>query len=170
MMVSGNWGNIMRWNVVAALCAGILLSSCGSITRGTSEPVHLSARPEGAEITTSLGHRCKSPCTVTVERKTSFTAYAEHPGYHRGTIEIGTKVSGTGATGFAGNVLIGGVIGMGVDAATGAALDHYPNPAQIVLVPIDASDPKTPPQQSFADEVKKDIQRDKDKGKGKPSA
>lgn len=54
----------------------------------------------------------------------------------RGSIEIKTKVVGAGAAGFAGNVLIGGVIGMGVDAATGAALDHYPNPAHIELVPL----------------------------------
>jgi len=163
MMRPGTLGNNMKMKTLAALSAACILSGCGSITRGTSEPVYLSAKPEGAEITTSLGHRCKSPCTVTVDRKTKFTAYAEHPGYHRGTLEIGTKVSGTGATGFAGNVLIGGVIGMGVDAATGAALDHHPNPAQIVLVPVDATNPKTPPQISFADEVKRDIEREKAK-------
>lgn len=147
----------------ALAVVAVVLSGCGSISRGTTEPVYLSARPESAEITTSLGHRCKSPCTVTVERKTKFTAYAEAPGYHRGTLEIGTKVSGHGASGFAGNILVGGVIGMGVDAATGAALDHSPNPAQLVLVPIDPKNPKTPPQISFAEEVKRDIERERAK-------
>ena len=124
----------------------------------------------GAKITTSIGHTCSSPCTITVDRKTSFTAYAERPGYKRGSILIGTKVSGQGATGFAGNVLIGGVVGMGVDAVTGAAMDHYPNPAQIVLEPIDPKNPKTPPQISFEDEVKRDIEAEKAKAKSVPAS
>lgn len=147
-----------------ALCA-VMLTSCGSISRGTNEPVYLSARPPNAEISTSLGHRCFSPCTVTVDRKTNFTAYAEAPGYQRGSIEIGTKVSGQGASGFAGNILLGGVIGMGVDAATGAALDHTPNPAQIVLVPIDPKNPKTPPLISFQEETRLEVEKAKAKAK-----
>lgn len=38
----------------------------------------------------------------------------------------------------AGNILVGGLIGIGVDAVTGATLDHFPNPAVISLVPVDA--------------------------------
>jgi hypothetical protein len=45
------------------------------------------------------------------------------------------EVPGTGAAGFAGNVLLGGLVGMGVDAATGAALDHKPNPVIVTLQP-----------------------------------
>lgn len=153
--------------LILSAVASALLSSCGSITRGTTEPVYLSARPADAKITTSLGHSCVSPCTITVDRKTSLTAYAERPGYERGVIQIGTKVSGAGATGFAGNILLGGVIGMGVDAATGAAKDHYPNPAQFVLQPIDPKNPATPPQISFQDEVLRDIEAEKAKARDK---
>ena len=32
--------------------------------------------------------------------------------------------------------IAGGLIGMGVDAATGAALDHKPNPVIVTMVPI----------------------------------
>jgi len=31
--------------------------------------------------------------------------------------------------------LVGGVVGMGVDAVTGAALDHKPNPVEVTLQP-----------------------------------
>lgn len=31
------------------------------------------------------------------------------------------------------NIVLGGIIGIGVGAATGAALDHYPKPANISL-------------------------------------
>jgi hypothetical protein len=33
-------------------------------------------------------------------------------------------------------VLVGGVIGMAVDASTGATLEHYPNPVMLTLVPL----------------------------------
>ena len=44
-------------------------------------------------------------------------------------------VGDLGATMAAGNVLVGGVIGMGVDAYNGAAYDHDPNPVAVTLVP-----------------------------------
>jgi len=37
----------------------------------------------------------------------------------------------------AGNVLLGGVIGAGVDAGTGAMHSHKPNPLVVELTPID---------------------------------
>jgi hypothetical protein len=49
---------------------------------------------------------------------------------------VQTRVAGAGAACFAGNVLIGGVVGMGVDAATGSTLEHYPNPVTVSLVPL----------------------------------
>ncbi|MFB2553381.1 translation initiation factor 2 [Ensifer soli] len=133
----------MNIRIVVALVAMAPLMGCGSITRGTTESVTITAEPSDAEISTSTGHHCpRSPCTLDIARKTKFTAYAKKAGYETGSIEIGTKVSGNGAAGFAGNVLIGGVVGMGVDAATGASLDHFPNPAHIVLKRIGAPDTK----------------------------
>lgn len=142
---AGNWGNNMRMQLYTALAVTGLLCSCGTITRGSSEAVNISAYPANAKITTSIGQQCPmSPCKLTVERKVTFTAYAEAPGYHPGSIQIETKVAGAGAAGMAGNVLLGGVIGAGVDAYSGAAYNHVPNPAMIVLQPINPKDPATP--------------------------
>ena len=44
-------------------------------------------------------------------------------------------IPASGAAGFAGNLLLGGVIGMGVDAATGPATDHKPNPVIVTMQP-----------------------------------
>ena len=115
----------------------LFLASCGSITRGTEESVTITSEPADARISTSIGNSCpSSPCTFKAKRRTEFTAYAEKPGYEKGSIDIKTKVSGKGATGMAGNVLVGGIVGIGIDSATGAALDHYPNPAHIILKPV----------------------------------
>ena len=51
-------------------------------------------------------------------------------------VPVKTQVAGSGVAGFAGNVLIGGVIGMGADAYTGATLEHVPNPVFVTLRPV----------------------------------
>ena len=56
------------------------------------------------------------------------------------------QISGGGAAGMAGNVLLGGIIGAGVDAATGATKDLKPNPIDVKLVPIKQGD--KPPGQT----------------------
>ena len=50
-------------------------------------------------------------------------------------VPVATKVAGAGVAGFAGNVIVGGLVGMGVDAATGSTLEHFPNPVFASLVP-----------------------------------
>lgn len=119
-----------------AILAVLLLAGCASVTRGTNEDVRIETTPADAVITTSLGNGCpSSPCMVSVKRKQEFTVTATRAGYETAIVEVKTKVSGKGAAGFAGNVVAGGVIGMGVDAANGAALDHVPNPVIIVMTP-----------------------------------
>jgi len=129
----------MKICIFAALAAALTVSGCASVVRGTTDKVSINSNPPDAAIRTSLGHSCPaSPCTVEVSRKESFTAFAEKEGYKPGSIYIGTNMSGKGAAGLAGNILVGGLIGVGVDAMTGATLDHFPNPALITLVPVEA--------------------------------
>lgn len=131
--------------IIALGAAGVMLGGCATVVRGTTEQVTITAEPPHAAIRTSLGHHCPaSPCVVTVDRKLAFDAYAEAPGYQPGSIAITTQMSGGGAAGMAGNVLVGGVIGIGVDAVTGATLDHVPNPAHIALAPVHRAEPPPP--------------------------
>jgi hypothetical protein len=137
-MGSGIMGHFMKR--IVCLAAILALSGCASITRGTSEVVEVQVEPADAIVTTSLGFSCAvMPCKFKVDRKSEFTVSAAKEGYQPQTVDVTTKVSGNGAAGFAGNVLIGGVVGMGVDAATGATLDHSPNPVIIKLVPLDGA-------------------------------
>ena len=127
----------MKYHQFMVVFALAVLTGCATTVRGTNEQVTITSSPSSATITTSLGHHCEgSPCIIKVPRKKEFTAYAKKPGYRPGSIFIGTRVQRGGAVGLAGNVLVGGVIGVGVDAVTGAALDHYPNPAHIKLQPM----------------------------------
>ena len=61
------------------------------------------------------------------------------PGYEEQRVDVKTKLAGTGAAGFAGNIVAGGVVGMVVDASTGATLEHSPNPVSVMLRPLAAA-------------------------------
>jgi hypothetical protein len=124
----------MRLVLVAAACCA--LAGCASVTRGTTNDVTITSTPDGAAVRTSMNHTCVTPCTLKVGRKDEFVVTASKPGYRDASIPVKTKVAGAGAAGFAGNILVGGVIGMGVDAATGATLEHYPSPVAFTLEPV----------------------------------
>lgn len=134
----------MKPALAVAACAW--LAGCGTALRGTTEEVEIKSFPADAKISTSNGFSCpESPCKVKVGRKDEFTAYADKDGYKRASVDIKTKVGGEGVgVTLVGNAFIGGLIGAGVDVATGATLDHTPNPAVLVLEPENPKDPKTP--------------------------
>jgi PEGA domain len=111
-------------------------SGCATITRGSTDQIQITSDPQGAFVRTSMGQQCSTPCTLSVGRKDEFSITYSMEGYEPATLDVKTAVAGSGAAGFAGNVLLGGVIGMGVDAATGASLEHVPNPAFMTLQPI----------------------------------
>ncbi|WP_310619469.1 translation initiation factor 2 [Flexibacterium corallicola] len=115
------------------VAAGIMLQGCGTVVRGTSEDVVINVEPAHAKVTSTTAHTCTGPCVIKVSRKQEMTLTASAPGYQTEVLNVGTRVSGKGAAGMAGNVLIGGFVGMGVDAASGATLDHYPNPVYFSL-------------------------------------
>ena len=124
----------MKWVIVVALAAAC--GGCASVTRGMTDQVQILSEPGGADVRTSMGHACVTPCTLQFNRKDEFTVTASKPGYHTSEMPVSTRVAGAGAAGFAGNVLLGGVVGMAVDAASGATLEHYPNPVMFNMVPL----------------------------------
>jgi hypothetical protein len=109
------------------------------VTRGTTENISISSTPAGAtaEITgLEIPTSCVTPCVVQAKRNADITVTVNKEGYEPQIIPLTKEIPGSGAAGFAGNVLLGGVVGMGVDAATGAAQDHKPNPVIVTLQPV----------------------------------
>lgn len=109
-------------------------TACATVTRGSNTAWQVTSEPSGAKVETSHGHQCPAtPCSIKMKRKSEFTATLTKPGYRPATVTVTNKVSGAGGAGMAGNVLVGGIIGAGVDVATGAMLDLTPNPAHVTL-------------------------------------
>jgi hypothetical protein len=135
---------IIRLLLAAAIVAPCL--GCASATRGTTDSISIASTPPGATADVSgLDNptACVTPCVVQVKRNADITVSINKPGYEPQVIPLTKEVAGAGAAGFAGNVLVGGVVGMGVDAVTGAAMDHKPNP---VTVTLQASRPASAPR------------------------
>lgn len=119
--------------LLAVLAAAATLAGCATITRGTTQAWTVQTEPSGARVSLSTGQECTTPCTLKLKRKHPFTVTIEKEGYIDVVTEVVSQVSGGGAAGMAGNVIIGGLIGIGVDAASGATKELKPNPLQVNL-------------------------------------
>ena len=131
------------------LAAAIVLPclGCASVTRGTTENISIATTPAGATADISgldIPTACVTPCVVQAKRSADITVTVNKEGYEPQIIPLTKEVPGSGAAGFAGNILLGGVVGMGVDAVTGAALDHRPNPVIVTLQPLAPASPRSP--------------------------
>jgi hypothetical protein len=129
---------------VLALAAS--LGACATVTRGTTTEFAVDSTPPGAAVKTSTGFSCPAtPCSMKLPRKEAFNATVTKAGFKPLTMHIDSKVGGGGAAGFAGNVVAGGVLGMGIDAASGAMDDLSPNPLKVTLLAEDAAPAAAPP-------------------------
>ncbi len=114
-----------------------LLCSCATITRGVHEKLTVLSDPTGADVRLSSGERGITPAKFVKNRRTdNFTVTVSKKGYVSQTIRVESKFSGTGGTAMAGNAILGGLVGIGVDAASGAYNSLYPNPVSVHLWPV----------------------------------
>ncbi|MCP3465820.1 PEGA domain-containing protein [Bradyrhizobium sp. CCGUVB23] len=135
--------------IFGIVALGVMLGGCASVTRGTTENIAISSTPSGVEAVVSgleVPTTCTTPCSVVAKRNADISITFEKPGYESQVVQLQRDIPGAGAAGFAGNLLLGGVVGMGVDAVTGAATDHKPNPVIVTMQPKAAPPPPPTPR------------------------
>jgi PEGA domain len=124
----------------AAVTAVLGLTGCATVVRGDHTAWEVNTVPPGASVKTTNGFYCDStPCSIQMPRRSDFSADIVKPGYKTLKVTVTHKIAAAGGAAFVGNALIGGVIGAGVDLATGAALDLTPNPVTVTLEKDDAA-------------------------------
>lgn len=127
------------------LVSALLASACATVTRGSSEDVQFISNPPGATMKTSLGQSCITPCSIKIGRRDTFTATFTL-GEHTRQVFVDTKVAQDAATAVGiGNAVAGGIVGVGVDVATGAGLDHVPNPVRVQFDDVEVKGPPAAP-------------------------
>ncbi len=110
------------------------LAGCATITRGKNDVLVVNSTPSGAQVKMSNGESClNTPCSFKVPRRSELNVVIQKAGCEPQQIRVTHKTAGEGGAALAGNVLVGGFIGLGVDAATGASQDLVPNPVEVTL-------------------------------------
>lgn len=112
----------------------ISLAGCATITRGTEDVLVVNSTPGGAQVKLSNGQSCdNTPCSFKLPRKSELNVLVTKERCKPQQVRVTNKVAGNGSAAMAGNVLVGGIIGIGVDASSGATLDLVPNPVNVNL-------------------------------------
>jgi hypothetical protein len=122
-----------------------LLSGCASVTRGSSQALVIESDPSGADVALSNGMTGKTPTSFKVKRSQSLVVKINKAGYEPIETNVTSQLSAGGGAAFAGNVILGGLIGAAIDAGTGAANELKPNPLTVRLVPITVPAPVLTP-------------------------
>jgi len=131
--------------LLTATVVGLSLGACATIVKGTSESIAITTPPtSGANCTLSSGQRnwtMVSPGAVTVEKsKDDIQVRCTKPGWQDAVGNIPSNFEGWTV----GNILIGGLIGFGIDAASGA-INEYPHAFQVPMTRAEGAAPEKPP-------------------------
>lgn len=126
----------MLQKIVSALLMAALLPACATVTTGTTQGISVITDPPGATCELRRGGATVSvvnptPGTANVSKSNQAIEMAcSRPGTMAATRTITSEFQGMTA----GNILLGGVIGLAVDAASGA-MTQYPATVTLVMVP-----------------------------------
>jgi len=110
-----------------------MTTGCATITRGTQDTISVSSTPANADVRLSNGQRSKTPAAFKLPRNRPVRVEISKAGYESQSVQVLPQVSGGGAAGMAGNVIAGGVVGVGVDALSGAMYDLTPDTIHVTL-------------------------------------
>jgi len=125
------------FSLMAILAASLLLGGCASITGGSQQSVSVETRQETAQVS---GAACElvnakgkwfltSPGSVQIQRSNDdLQVTCNKPGLEAGRASVTSIVK----PGMVGNFFFGGIIGVAIDHASGAAYD-YPNVIQVMM-------------------------------------
>jgi hypothetical protein len=123
-----------------------LLGGCATIMEGSGESVTIETNPAGAlcdvdRTGTHLGTVAKTPGSVRIDKsKNDLTVYCKEDGFQPASVTESPKFVGTTF----GNIVAGGLIGVVVDAASGANYEYPTNihldmaPAVPAIAPVPA--------------------------------
>ena len=125
-----------RSQLCAALLMAATLPACATITSGTNQPLSVLTEPAGASCNVEREGAVvavvnPTPGTVQIGKSgKDLTIRCTKVGYSQGVTAVPSQFQAMTA----GNIILGGVIGIAVDAASGAYA-RYPETATVNLPP-----------------------------------
>jgi hypothetical protein len=114
---------------ILLLGLAVIVSGCGTIINGSSQQVSIASTPSGADVIIDGADVGETPITQKLSRKDQHTIELRLDGYESESIIVNRGVSGW----VVGNIVLGGLIGLGVDAITGGMYKLDPTDIQRTL-------------------------------------
>jgi hypothetical protein len=109
----------------------MLSSGCATIVSGPTKTIGVASIPAGAQVSINDKLRGQTPLVTSVSRRRNHTVRIEKPGYQPVETKLTRHVNGW----IFGNLLIGGIPGTAIDAATGAIFEVEPDRIFATLEP-----------------------------------
>jgi len=117
--------------VLIAATAGIT-QGCATIIKGSSQSIPVSSDPPAADIVLDGKLVGQTPKTLALRRDNNYLISIQKAGFERQSVPVVKDIGGA----VWGNVLAGGLVGWGVDAASGAQYNLLPASVSVKLVPV----------------------------------
>ena len=122
--------------MIIALVFGLgfifLCTGCATATRGTTQSLYVNSAPTGATVEIDGGYHGITPFSAVLKRGQNHSLRFTKNGYRDATFTVERKFVGSSLVG---NILLGGLIGIGVDLCTGAAYDLEPQTVLVTMEP-----------------------------------
>ncbi len=109
--------------LTAAAVAALSLPACGTIIHGSNQEIAFSSTPAGAQVAVDGVVMGQTPVLLNLERKNHHSVRLTLDGYQPYGMTMSRSVDGW----IAGNIVFGGLIGLAVDAVTGAMYKLSPD-------------------------------------------
>lgn len=107
----------MKKFYLSALCASFLLTSCATVFTGADDMLAFKSEPDGAKVFYKDVEKCTTPCETKINRSMSKQSVVfKKEGYQDQEVQLVSKFNPITLI----NIAAGGIIGMGIDMATGA--------------------------------------------------
>jgi hypothetical protein len=120
---------IRRVSSVAVIVASTALGACATVIHGTHQEVGIASTPTGASVTIDGNPHGQTPVVASLSRKSSHVIRVELAGFKPYETTVTRSVSGW----VWGNLVIGGLIGLGVDAISGGLYKLSPEQVNSAL-------------------------------------
>jgi hypothetical protein len=120
--------------VSISLLSIFLWPGCATIIQGTTQEIPVSSDPPGVKLTVDSKSNFTTPTVLVLSRNEPHILEFSLDGHHPEVVRLRPAFS----TVTAGNIILGGLIGWGVDSASGAQSRLVPTAVHISLRPMTA--------------------------------
>jgi hypothetical protein len=112
--------------------AVVLSTGCATIVKGTTAKIPVASDPTAADVLVDGNFVGQTPTTLVLKKTTDHLVTIQKVGYQPKSVPVVQTVGGA----VWGNILAGGLIGWGVDAANGAQYNLIPTTIAVKLDPV----------------------------------